>query len=137
MGNLNYLNMSIYYEKYKVNIINQDIDSYSIKTLEMHELYFENNNITELSLFNKASYSNISFKKNNLKGVLNTIKFKTNTLTLDSIDNYSISDLEFISEKLIKKDFTKVCFDSKIITLSNMNSIIRKIKIQNLINDNA
>jgi hypothetical protein len=119
--------------------INQPIDSYFFSSINyIKNIYFEKNQIINMSLFTTRSYKNLSIKNNNLKGTLHTLgKTRFSELRLDEMDKYAISDLEYLKTKLENKEIGKVFFNDSEIDAKKIFYIERKIKIQKLITENA
>ncbi len=58
-------------------------------------------------------------------------------LILDDMNNYSVSDLEYLKMKIETKEIHKLFFNDSEVDANKLFYIERKIKIQKLITENA
>ncbi len=94
-------------------VINQPMDSYFMNAVNpIRNFYLDNNDLTTLSLFISRYYHTLSIKNNNIKGMLSSLK-KTSIgkLILDDMNNYSVSDLEYLKMKIETKEIHKLFFN--------------------------
>jgi hypothetical protein len=137
LGNLHYLNFRTTEDIY---LTNQCLDSYFMNSANpIKKIYLDNNYIDSLSVLACNRYYHlISIKNNNIKGKLSSLKNTViDTLMLEDYEKYTISDFEFLKEKLQTKKIIKLLFNDIVIDEKKLFYLERKIKIQKLIKINA
>ncbi len=135
LGNLDYINLN----NIEVHIYNQELDFYIIKHLNyITSLYLKNNKLNNLNIIPNKNFETLSIKENNIYGKLITLRknVRWNILELDNLSKYKQEDIDYLTD-IMEKQKSKIDFDGKLYTSDNLYFLQRKIKIKNLIEQNA